>query len=146
MGQRRDVLARDLQQREPLGPVRPLFTSACTALTSELFPMPRAPHSSALLAGRPSANRCVFWCSTSRAWSIPLSSDKRERGHVFDRHEMAGVGFPDKGVGARKCEIAVTRASVAVLERRSDALQQAFRLGEILVHAVPWLDLEVRLQ
>src|SRR6188508_3295079 len=36
------------------------------ALTSEDFPMPRAPHSRALLAGRPLANRSVFSTSTSR--------------------------------------------------------------------------------
>ena len=37
--------------------------------------MPRAPHSSALLAGRPLAKRSVFSISTSRTRSMPLSSD-----------------------------------------------------------------------
>ena len=37
--------------------LRAVLISSCTALTSELLPMPRAPHSSALLAGKPSAKR-----------------------------------------------------------------------------------------
>ena len=37
--------------------------------------MPRAPHSSALLAGRPLAKRSVFSISMSRTRSMPLSSD-----------------------------------------------------------------------
>ena len=51
------------------------LTDACTALTSDDFPMPRAPQRSALLAGRPRAKRSVFSTSTSRMRSMPLSSD-----------------------------------------------------------------------
>jgi len=49
-------------------------TSPCTALTSELLPMPRTPQSSALFAGSPRANRAVLASSVSRAASMPLSS------------------------------------------------------------------------
>ena len=51
-----------------------MLTSACAALTSEDLPMPRAPHSSALLAGNPSAKRRVFSSNWSEARSIPLRS------------------------------------------------------------------------
>ena len=37
------------------------LTLAWTALTRELLPAPREPQSRALLAGRPSAKRRVFW-------------------------------------------------------------------------------------
>ena len=52
MGQGGDVLAVDFDQSKRRAGPRAL-TAACTALTSELLPMPRAPQSSALLAGRP---------------------------------------------------------------------------------------------
>ncbi len=60
-------------------------TSPCTALTSELLPMPRAPQSSALLAGSPRAKRVVLASSVSRARSMPLSSDERHAVDGFDR-------------------------------------------------------------
>src|SRR5439155_23253686 len=44
------------------------------ALTSELLPMPLAPHRRALLAGRPLANRRVFSIRISRVWSMPRRS------------------------------------------------------------------------
>src|ERR1700732_1578611 len=47
---------------------------ACAAFTSDDFPMPRAPHSSALLAGYPLAKRSVFSIRMSRNRSMPLSS------------------------------------------------------------------------
>src|SRR6185437_10523743 len=56
--------------------LRPRLTCACTALTSELLPMPRAPHRSALLAGRPSAKRRVLAISVSRWLSIALSNSR----------------------------------------------------------------------
>src|ERR1700733_15828920 len=46
---------------------------ACAAFTSDDFPMPRAPQSKALLAGRPSAKRSVFSIRMSRIRSMPLS-------------------------------------------------------------------------
>ena len=47
---------------------------ACAALTSDDLPMPRAPHRSALLAGRPRANRSVFSTRRSRTRSTPRRS------------------------------------------------------------------------
>ncbi len=52
---------------------------ACAAFTSDDFPMPRAPHSSALLAGRPSAKRSVFSIRMSRIRSMPLSRPRSTR-------------------------------------------------------------------
>src|SRR5947209_5035242 len=52
---------------------------ACAAFTSDDLPMPRAPHSSALLAGRPSAKRSVFSIRMSRMRSIPLSRPRSTR-------------------------------------------------------------------
>src|SRR5919109_3262532 len=56
-------------------PPEAALTEACTALTRDDLPMPRAPQSSALLAGSPRANRSVFSTSVSRMRSIPLSRD-----------------------------------------------------------------------
>src|SRR5215813_10763341 len=52
---------------------------ACAALTSEDLPMPRAPQSSALLAGRPLAKRSVFSIRMSRIRSMPLSRKRSTR-------------------------------------------------------------------
>ena len=60
----------------PRGEAEPA-TSACAALTRLDLPMPRAPHSSALLAGRPPANRRVFSSSVAAVRSMPF---RRPRG------------------------------------------------------------------
>src|SRR5207253_2240634 len=52
---------------------------AWVALTSDDLPMPRAPHSSALLAGSPLAKRTVFSIRMSRIRSIPLSRPRSTR-------------------------------------------------------------------
>src|SRR5437879_12411184 len=52
---------------------------AWVALTSDDLPMPRAPHSSALLAGSPLAKRAVFSIRMSRIRSIPLSRPRSTR-------------------------------------------------------------------
>src|SRR3569833_372712 len=62
--------------------------SAWAAFTSDDLPMPRAPHSSALLAGRPSAKRSVFSIRMSRIRSMPLSrsiSTRLTRGAALKR-------------------------------------------------------------
>ncbi len=51
-----------------------LLTAACAALTSELLPVPRAPHNSTLLAGSPAAKRRVLSSRMSRTRSIPRNS------------------------------------------------------------------------
>ena len=57
---------------------RPRATaSAWTALTSEDLPIPRAPQSSALFAGRPRAKFSVLASSVSRERSMPTSSGSR---------------------------------------------------------------------
>src|SRR4051794_3914747 len=53
--------------------------SAWAALTSDDLPMPRAPQSSALLAGRPLAKRSVFSIKMSRRRSMPLSRPSSTR-------------------------------------------------------------------
>src|SRR3954467_6709044 len=50
------------------------LTAAWEALTRDDLPMPRAPQSSALFAGRPLAKRSVFSIRVSRTRSMPLSS------------------------------------------------------------------------
>src|SRR3712207_6733316 len=54
---------------------RALLISACTALTSDDLPMPRAPQRRALLAGRPRAKRSVLSASVSRTRSMPRSEE-----------------------------------------------------------------------
>ena len=56
-----------------------LLTVACAAFTSEDLPMPRAPHNSALFAGRPRAKRSVFSIRMSRIRSTPFSRSSSTR-------------------------------------------------------------------
>src|SRR5262249_30912937 len=72
------------------------FTSPCTALTRELLPMPRAPHSSALLAGSPRAKRSVLVSRGSRMRSMPLSSERGTR-----LTSATGMKPPDSGCQAK---------------------------------------------
>src|SRR6516225_4154227 len=76
------------------------FTPACAAFTREDLPMPRAPHKSALFAGKPLAKRSVFSTRTSRTQSIPLSSDISTR--------------LTRGTGARRPSGCHTNASAAL--------------------------------
>ncbi len=62
-----------------LSPTPRRLISACAALTSDDLPMPRAPHSRALLAGRPRAKRSVLSISRSRTRSTPWSSEMSTR-------------------------------------------------------------------
>ena len=59
--------------------LRSMLILACVAFTSDDLPMPRAPHSSALLAGSPSAKRSVFSIRMSRIRSMPLSRPRSTR-------------------------------------------------------------------
>ncbi len=79
------------------------LTEACTALTSDDFPMPRAPHSSALLAGRPRAKRSVFSSSTSRIRSMPLSSDISTRLTLATGTSLRPSGCQEKASAAANC-------------------------------------------
>ena len=60
--------------------------------------MPRAPHSSALLAGRPRAKRAVLASSVSRMRSMPLSSASGTRLTVLTGRKALRLGLPDKGI------------------------------------------------
>ncbi len=64
--------------------------------------MPRAPQSSALLAGRPRAKRSVFASSWSATWLMPLSSSSGTRLTRRDRLEALRRGVPDEGLGCRE--------------------------------------------
>jgi hypothetical protein len=76
-GQRVDVFAVDLDQLQRLA--RPALIAACAALTSDDLPMPRAPHSSTLLAGRPRRTASV------------LSTGCRGRGRRPDQADVDAV-------------------------------------------------------
>ena len=86
--------------------------------------MPRAPHSSALLAGSPLANRSVFSISVSRMRSMPLSSiisTRLTRGTGARRAPLgcqmkasaASKSVPVSTAGASRSSAAATRASMS---------------------------------
>ena len=109
--------------------------AACAALTSDDLPMPRAPHSSALLAGRPRAKRWVFSTRRSRTRSIPRRSEMSTRltratgasAPLSARQMKASAasksGFAGAG-GAR-------RSSASAMRRRRSAWLSSGGKGEI---------------
>src|SRR5580658_2877849 len=113
--------------RPALGCAAPI--EACAALTSDDLPMPRAPHNSALFAGRPRAKRSVFSTKRSRTRSIPLRSDMSTR---LTRRTAASLrlsGCQMKasaaeksdsggGGGARRSNALAIRASTSALPSR----------------------------
>ena len=82
--------------------------AACAALTSDDLPMPRAPHSSALLAGRPSAKRSVFSIRMSRI-AVDALEQARSTRLTRGTGASASIRMPDKGVGGAE-ESAAARA------------------------------------
>ncbi len=70
----------DLDQRQAAG-VR-ASASACAAFTRDDLPMPRAPHSMALLAGCPAAKRSVLSSSRSRCRVHPLQQADLDPRHL----------------------------------------------------------------
>src|SRR5262245_46113440 len=96
---------------------------ACAALTSDDLPMPRAPHSSALLAGRPLAKRSVFSIRMSRIRSMPfrrLISTRLTRGTGDSRPSgcqtkasapLRESADPAAGALADRCAAMVSSAS-----------------------------------
>ena len=95
-------------------------TSACVALTSELFPMPLAPHNRALLAGKPEAKRSVFSMRMSRTRSIPLSSSSATELTFLTGCSVSSGRMPDEGVAALEVARRRPRRSQA-FERQGDA-------------------------
>ncbi len=85
--------------------------------------MPRAPHSSALLAGRPRAKRSVFSSSRSRTRSTPRSSAMSTRLTFATGVESAAVGVPDEGVGGGEIGARARRRGEP-LQRVGDPLEQ----------------------
>ena len=110
---------------------RPRLMLACAAFTSDDLPMPRAPHSSALLAGRPLANRSVFSNRRSRTRSIPLSRPISTRFTFGTGASVCASARHDEGVGGP--EIGGGRG------RRGEALQRAaMRSRRAGSWSVPW--------
>ena len=74
-----------------IGSLRPLLTAAWTDLTSELLPVPRAPQSKALLAGKPFAKRSVLPCNISICCSIPRKSSRSRRLMLWTGIKRSGL-------------------------------------------------------
>ncbi len=90
--------------------------AACAALTSDDFPMPRAPHNKALLAGRLRAKRSVFSTNRSRTRSIPFNSDMSTRLTRRTAASLRPSGCQTKASAAEK-----SSGAGAVGARRSNA-------------------------
>ena len=89
--------------------------------------MPRAPQSSALLAGRPAAKRSVLASRMSRTRSIPTSSSQRHAGDLGDRAQLLRLRLPDERVGGGEIDLrqgrrrqALDRGDEAQSRRRAD--------------------------
>ena len=90
--------------------------------------MPRAPHSSALLAGRPAAKRRVLSSRMSRTRSMPTSSSERHVGDRRDRAQLVRLGFPDERVGGVEVDRRQGRRRQA-LDRGHETKQQPGQVG-----------------
>ena len=117
--------------------------AACAALTSDDLPMPRAPQSSALLAGRPRAKRSVFSTRRSRTRSMPLSSDISTR---LTRRTGASraVGVPDKGLGGGEFRRVRAGPAPAAPARRRCAPRSAPSEAEAAAPAVAAIFVRLR--
>ena len=97
--------------------------------------MPRAPHSSALLAGRPLAKRSVFSISMSRTRSMPLSSVISTRLTRGTGHEPRPCGCQMKASAAAKsgsaCGRGASRSSASAIrvKRLARPARSAVRFG-----------------
>jgi preprotein translocase subunit YajC len=82
----------DLDQGERARRAALAVHMACTAFTSELLPVPRAPQSSALLAGRPLAKRRVL---SSSDVLLAVDAHQQVDVHAVDWAQGAGGGGGD---------------------------------------------------
>ena len=105
----------------PAAGLRPALIAACAALTSDDLPMPRAPHSSALLAGRPRAKRSVFSTRRSRTRSMPLSSDMSTRLTAATGASRRPSGCQTKASAAQEVGLRPAAAAQAAPARRRSA-------------------------
>src|SRR5262249_14369285 len=118
-----------------------LWNLLSTALTSDDFPVPRAPVRSVLLAVRPSTN-CRVFCSISAFWlSTPCRSDRRMRctfatGWMYPprallRHRNAMLALQSTGreAGGSSFSLRSSRASPFVISFSSSDMRS---LGPVL--------------
>ena len=95
--------------------------AACVALTSELLPMPRAPHSSTLLAGSPAAKRRVLSSRMSRTRSIPCSRSSSTRFTLATGSSQSPSACQTKASAASRSRAAAAAAPAARARRRCAA-------------------------
>ena len=100
-------------------PVCASLIEAWTALTSDDLPMPRAPHRSTLLAGRPAAKRCVLSTRMSRTRSTPRISPMSTRFTALHRIEVPGFGRPRRNNRRRRDRLRLGTAAPGVQPSRS---------------------------
>src|SRR5215831_10602787 len=113
---------------------------AWAAFTSDDFPMPRAPQSSALLAGSPLANRSVFSIRMSRIRSMPLSRVSATRltratlvSRPFGCQTKASASAKEQGASgtaalAERCA-AIASSAAAILAALSSLVTVAGRFA-----------------
>ncbi len=119
---------------------------ACAALTSDDLPMPRAPHSSALLAGSPRANRMVLSISWSAACEMPLSSLSGTRLTLATAWNPSGSACQTKASAASKSTGAgaggASRSSAAAIRSRrvskASSCVMAFNLPGVAGFRASW--------
>ena len=89
--------------------------------------MPRAPHSSTLLAGKPGGEAPVLSSRMSRTRSIPRNSPISTRFTASTGSSAMAVGMPDKGVGGAEIDGWRRRRS-ETFERIGDPPQQRLQI------------------
>ena len=110
----------DLDQLETAGDALSRLIAACAALTSDDLPMPRAPHSSALLAGSARAKRRGV-LDQEIAHPVDAAQERDvDAVDALNRRQRAAVGAPDERF--RRVEIGRGgRGGREALERNGDA-------------------------
>ena len=119
---------------------RAALIAAWHAFTSDDLPMPRAPQSSALLAGRPLAKRSVLSISTSRTRSIPRSRDMSTRLTLGTGTRRRPSGCQTKASATPRSGAAGTRGlrrSSASAMRRSVSVRSSAAGVLASIHNVP---------
>ena len=106
----------DLDQGQGCG--RSPLTAACAALTSELLPVPRAPHNSTLLAGSPAAKRRVLSIRMSRTRSMPAQQVELDAVDLRQPARATALRMPHKGVGGVEVDLAAAAAERGVRAHR----------------------------
>ena len=119
-----DVLAVDLDQHEAAR-LAARSAGAWIALTSELLPMPRAPQSRALLAGRP-AREAARVLEQGLGHALDAAQElERHAGDPRHRPQPLAARLPDERVGRSEVELA--------RRRRREPLQRLRRSAQELL-------------